>query len=245
MRWCEYDARGNLTSESHCLLSDASHPSIIKASIHSTRIAMGREKNVHSIFSGNLDSKHDQPLAKTIAAGSAPLALGTWDRCKQLMIGLSCALIMAALPAAASAQSCSTQVTSSLYASLLSTTCSDGSSSVTVCVGSSGCKTSVTPATQPAYVPPPTAPVSEYPPPPPPDQGMTLNMAAGGQKYLAPGTFVKLGDALAIYRVYGGQLHAFSTWPQFLNAGGNPDLSNVALFASITDDGRLYGSPVQ
>jgi hypothetical protein len=44
--------------------------------------------------------------------------------------------------------------------------------------------------------------------------------------------------------VYGAQLHAFSTWQQFLNAGGRSDLSNVVLFSSLRGPG-LFGTPVQ
>jgi hypothetical protein len=81
---------------------------------------------------------------------------------------------------------------------------------------------------------------------PPADQGITLNMDAGGQQYLAEGTFVKIGDAPAIYRVDGGQLHAFSTWPEFIDAGGEPDLSNVTSFDNIHDGtGHLFGLPVE
>jgi hypothetical protein len=45
--------------------------------------------------------------------------------------------------------------------------------------------------------------------------------------------------------VYGGQLHSFTTWPQFLNAGGSSDLSNVARFSYMRDNGGLFGLPVQ
>jgi hypothetical protein len=74
--------------------------------------------------------------------------------------------------------------------------------------------------------------------------GVTINMGDGTQRYLAPGALVKIGQAPAIYWVYGGQFHAFQTWPQFLSVGGRPDLSNVTYFSSMTDGGGLYGAPV-
>jgi len=93
---------------------------------------------------------------------------------------------------------------------------------------------------------PPQPPAPTPLPAPPADQGITLNLTTGGQKYLARGTFVKIGDAPAIYWVYGAQLHAFSTWPQFLNAGGKSDLSNVVGFSYIADTaGTMFGQPVQ
>ena len=148
------------------------------------------------------------------------------------------------------AQSCTTLALSSSYSS---TTCSDGSSSTTMCLSSSYCTTAVDSAPRrPVYVPlpppivvyDPPLPVIVYVPPPlPADQGITINLDTGGQQYLARGTFVKIGDALAIYLVYGAQLHAFSTWPQFLSAGGLSDLSNVVRFSSIRGAG-LFGTPV-
>jgi hypothetical protein len=171
-----------------------------------------------------------------------------FNRPRQLMVGICCALIFAALPVVAFAQSCNTQVTGGVYATMTTTSCSDGSSSATVCTGSSPCQTWVTPAPRPAYVPPPppvyVAPPPLAPPAPPVDLGVTINMNDGTQKYLARGTFVKPDAGPPMYSVYGGQLHAYSTWPQFLNAGGNPDLSNVVLIA-IVDNGTLYGSPVR
>jgi hypothetical protein len=65
---------------------------------------------------------------------------------------------------------------------------------------------------------------------PPPDQGITITFTDGSQRYLPAGTFVKVQSAPAIYVVYGGYLHAFSTWDQFLQAGGHSDLSNVIVF---------------
>lgn len=82
--------------------------------------------------------------------------------------------------------------------------------------------------------------------PSPADEGININMDNGEQNYLARDTFVKIGDAQAIYRVYDGQLHAFSTWPEFLNAGGEPDLSNVTHFSHLRDTtGGLFGLPVE
>jgi hypothetical protein len=90
--------------------------------------------------------------------------------------------------------------------------------------------------------------VSAPVPPTPPlaDQGITINMDAGGQHYLTEGTFVKVDDAPAIYLVRSAQLHSFTTWSQFLNAGGEPDLSNVRRFSSLRDTtGTLFGEPVK
>jgi hypothetical protein len=56
---------------------------------------------------------------------------------------------------------------------------------------------------------------------------------------------VKVDGALAIYWVYGGQLHPFTGWQQFLNAGGTSDLSNVTRFTYLRDEGGLFGLPVQ
>jgi len=56
---------------------------------------------------------------------------------------------------------------------------------------------------------------------------------------------VKVGDAPAIYVVHDGQLHAFSTWQQFLDAGGKSDLSNVVQYTSLRDNGGLFGAPLQ
>lgn len=83
-------------------------------------------------------------------------------------------------------------------------------------------------------------------PQPSSDGGVTVtDDNTGQQTYLAPGTFVKIGEAPAIYLVDAGQLHAFSTWPQFMNAGGRADLSNVVHYASLRDSGGLFGAPVQ
>ena len=78
------------------------------------------------------------------------------------------------------------------------------------------------------------------------EQGVTIsNGTTGQQTNLSPGTFVQIGDAPAIYVVHDGQLHAFSTWQQFLNAGGEPDLSNVVHYSTLRDNGGLFGDPVQ
>jgi hypothetical protein len=83
-------------------------------------------------------------------------------------------------------------------------------------------------------------------PQPQSDPGVTItNDSTGQQTHLQPGTFVKIGDASAIYVVHNGQLHAFSTWQQYLNAGGTPDLSNVVPYTSLHDNGGLFGAPVQ
>jgi hypothetical protein len=153
--------------------------------------------------------------------------------------------VLGATPITAAAQTnCTTTTLSNSYSF---TSCSsDGSSSTTVCLSNSYCTTTVNPA-PPVYVPPPAPPppVSIYVPPPPVDEGITVNLDTGGQSYLTKGTFVKIGDAPAIYWVYGGQLHAFSTWPQFLNAGGRSDLSNVTRFSYLRDStGGLFGLPV-
>jgi hypothetical protein len=92
----------------------------------------------------------------------------------------------------------------------------------------------------PVYSPPPVV----VPAPAPVDEGLTIKLDSGGARYLQRGDFVKIGDAPAIYWVYGGRLHAFSTWPQFLSSGGSPNLSNVVLFTYLRDNGGLYGAPV-
>jgi hypothetical protein len=203
-----------------------------------------------------------------------------------LLIGLCCALVLLALPAAASAQSCSTAPTY-LGSSSYNTNCSNGGSCTTAptylgsssydtsCNNGRSCNTSPTYLGSSSYdttcngtspysnafaqlylleaqqqylrslansVPPPPPAL----PTPPVDQGITLNLTTGGQNYLARGTFVKIGDAPAIYWVYGAQLHSFTTWPQFLNAGGKSDLSNVVGFSYIGDTaGTMFGQPVQ
>jgi hypothetical protein len=81
-------------------------------------------------------------------------------------------------------------------------------------------------------------------PPPVVDPGVTINLDTGGTRYLPRGTFVRIGQAPAIYWVYGAQLHPFSAWQQFLNDGGQPDLSNVVQFAYLRDYGGLFGAPV-
>jgi hypothetical protein len=66
------------------------------------------------------------------------------------------------------------------------------------------------------------------------------------EEILGAGHVREIGDAPAIYWVYGAQLHSFSTWPQFLNAGGKPDLSNVVGLSYISNNGgTLFGAPVQ
>jgi hypothetical protein len=264
-------------------------------------------------------------VQSAIVGARAPGGVWGMKRHTHLLAGLGCALVLAAVPAAASAQSC----TGTKLGTYTYTHCSDGSSSTTTQLGDFGHTTysdgtsstrtqlgdfghttysdgttatstqlgdfghttysdgrtststrigeyvytrfsdgttittwapaSTSPApsnttrpSAPVAVPTtsPAAPAVYVPAPvsvpvPPADQGITLNLDSGGQKYLARGTFVKLGDAPAIYWVYGAQLHAFSTWPQFLNAGGKADLSNVGSFTYIRDNGTLFGQSVQ
>lgn len=78
------------------------------------------------------------------------------------------------------------------------------------------------------------------------ESGVTTNNGSGGQQtYLQPGTFVMVGDGPAIYVVHYGQLHSFSTWQQYLNAGGAADLSNVVRYTALRDNGGLFGAPAQ
>jgi hypothetical protein len=55
----------------------------------------------------------------------------------------------------------------------------------------------------------------------------TYNEATGVHTWLPAFTLIKFVNSPAIYAVYGGGLHAFQTWNQFLSVGGRPDLSNV------------------
>ena len=93
----------------------------------------------------------------------------------------------------------------------------------------------------PAYVPPAPAPAPA--PSTPPDPGLYYVDKSGAVQYAPLGTFEKEVDALAIYVVAYGQLHAFSTWSQFLSWGGHADLSNVQIFGHI--DPGLIGQPVR
>jgi hypothetical protein len=78
------------------------------------------------------------------------------------------------------------------------------------------------------------------------DLGVTIiSDSTGQQTYLQPGAFVKVGDGPAIYVVHYGQLHAFGTWQQYLNAGGATDLSNVVRYTALRDNGGLLGAPAQ
>ena len=94
-------------------------------------------------------------------------------------------------------------------------------------------------APPPAYVLPP-APGA---PSTPPDPGLYFVAKNGTVQYAPLGTFEKEVDAPAIYVVAYGQLHAFSTWSQFLRWGGHADLSNVQLYSHI--DRSLIGQPAR
>jgi hypothetical protein len=140
-----------------------------------------------------------------------------------------------------------TTATTTRIGDYIYTTFSDGSTVTTWSPLSTTTSTTVRPVAPVAPVAPPVyVPAPALPTAPSTDQGISLNVDGGGQKYLASGTFVKIDGSPAIYLVSGGQLHSFTTWPQFLNAGGKSDLSNVAIFSYISNNsGTLFGSPVQ
>ena len=73
--------------------------------------------------------------------------------------------------------------------------------------------------------------------------GHHINMGNGTQKYLARGTFVKVGTPPPSIGCMAHSCTPFNTWPQFLNAGGHPDLSNVVRFSSVTGAPACSGRP--
>ena len=78
----------------------------------------------------------------------------------------------------------------------------------------------------------------------PPQPGLNY-LNNGVPAYLAQGTLVKTDDGQAIYAVWDQQFHPFQSWQSYLDHGGQPDLSNVVRWPTLSGFALSYfGAPV-